>query len=142
MSEIKVDNLNGKTSAGNITVTSEGGAATMQLQQGLAKFWINFTGLTTTSIRDSFNVSSVTDNGTGDTTISYTSSLSAAYNYSMADYTAYYGNLKFASFRGLGGSNKLASSVNVQSGYVSGTGGQLGAEDIGEMNLIIHGDLA
>ena len=37
MSEIKVDTLTGKTSAGDITVTSEGGAATMQLQQGLAK---------------------------------------------------------------------------------------------------------
>jgi hypothetical protein len=37
MSTILVDNLTGKTSAGDITVTSEGGAATMQLQQGLAK---------------------------------------------------------------------------------------------------------
>ena len=31
----------------------------------------------------------------------------------------------------MGGSNKLAGSVNVVSGYVSGTGGQLTAEDIG-----------
>ena len=37
MSEIKVDTLTGKTSAGDITVTSEGGAATQSLQQGLAK---------------------------------------------------------------------------------------------------------
>ncbi len=37
MSTVIADNLTGKTSAGDITVTSEGGAATMQLQQGLAK---------------------------------------------------------------------------------------------------------
>jgi hypothetical protein len=34
------------------------------------------------------------------------------------------------------------ASVNIASGYVSGTGGQLTAEDIGEMNLIMQGDLA
>lgn len=35
----------------------------------LAKAWINFNGTGTIAIRDSFNVSSITDNGTGDTTI-------------------------------------------------------------------------
>jgi len=35
MSTILVDNLTGKTSAGSITVTSEGGAATQSLQQEL-----------------------------------------------------------------------------------------------------------
>ena len=34
MSEIIVDKLTGVGTAGDITVTSEGGAATMQLQQG------------------------------------------------------------------------------------------------------------
>ena len=53
MSEIKVDTLTGKTSAGDITVTSEGGAATMQLQQGLAKVWQNLDGSGTISTRDS-----------------------------------------------------------------------------------------
>ena len=63
MSTILVDNLTGKTSAGDITVTSEGGAATQSLQQGLAKAWINhFEG---TSVNDSLNCTSLTDNGTG-----------------------------------------------------------------------------
>ena len=44
MSTILVDNLTGKTSAGDITVTSEGGAATQSLQQGLAKVWVMFQG--------------------------------------------------------------------------------------------------
>ena len=65
MSEIKVDDLTGKTSAGDITVTSEGGAATMQLQQGLAKLWIQATSAASVSTQGSFNVSSVTDVAAG-----------------------------------------------------------------------------
>ena len=78
---LKVDDLRGNTAAGNITITSEGGAATMQLQQGVAKAWVNFDA-TTTSARDSFNVSSITDNGTGIETTGFTSSMSNA-NYSL-----------------------------------------------------------
>jgi hypothetical protein len=66
MSEIKVDTLNGKTTAGDITVTSEGGAATMQLQQGLAKAFCSIE--LDDTILASLNASSFTDNGTGDIT--------------------------------------------------------------------------
>ena len=78
MSTILVDNLTGKTSAGSITVTSEGGAATQSLQQGLAKAWVNFTTITTTSSNDSLNVSGLVDNGTGQTQVSFVNSMSAA----------------------------------------------------------------
>lgn len=77
MSEIKVDTLTGKTTAGDITVTSEGGAATMQLQQGLAKAWVNFNG-STFGINDSFGVGSMTDNSTGDYTVTFSNALSSA----------------------------------------------------------------
>lgn len=77
MSEIKVDTLTGKTSAGDITVTSEGGAATQSLQQGLAKQWAN-TSADGTTINDSLNVSSLTDNSTGDQTITMTNAMSSA----------------------------------------------------------------
>jgi len=62
---LKVDALQGITAAGDITVTSEGGAATQSLQQGLAKVWIRFNGTGTISINDSFNVSGIVDGGTG-----------------------------------------------------------------------------
>jgi len=65
MSTILVDNLTGKTSAGSITVTSEGGATTQSLQQGLAKAWVNFDGTGTIAARDSLNLSSLTDAGGG-----------------------------------------------------------------------------
>jgi len=48
---------------------------------GLAKAWVNFNGTGTVAIRASFNVSSITDNGTGDYTLNLTTSLVDA-NYS------------------------------------------------------------
>jgi hypothetical protein len=78
MSEIKVDTLTGKTSAGDITVTSEGGAATMQLQQGLAKAWVNLNGTGTIAVRDSNNVTSLADGGSGDVTINFSNAMSNA----------------------------------------------------------------
>jgi len=62
---LKVDDLRGNTSAGDITITSEGGAATMQLQQGVAKAWHKINGSGTISTYDSFNISSIDDDGTG-----------------------------------------------------------------------------
>jgi hypothetical protein len=77
MSTIIADNLTGKTSAGDITVTSEGGAATQSLQQGLAKSWVNFNGTGTIAERDSLNLSSLTDNATGDYDVNLSSSFAA-----------------------------------------------------------------
>ena len=57
------------------TIKSQGtGAPVFQNSSGtekgqLAKAWINFNGTGTIAIRDSFNVSSITDNGTGTTTV-------------------------------------------------------------------------
>lgn len=41
----------------------------------LAKAWVNFNGTGTVAIRDSYNVSSITDNGTGDYTVNYSTAL-------------------------------------------------------------------
>ena len=71
---LKVDDLRGNTAAGDITITSEGGAATMQLQQGLCKAWVGYETVSGTSILDSFNTSSITDNGTGDNSPQWTNS--------------------------------------------------------------------
>ena len=45
----------------------------------ICKAWINFTTITNTVINDSFNVSSLTDNGTGDTTINLTNVMNNTY---------------------------------------------------------------
>ena len=80
---LKVDDLRGNTAAGNITITSEGGSATMQLQQGLIKMWVMFNGSSAPTTADSLNVDSLTDNGSGDYTINRTNAMNNA-NYSTS----------------------------------------------------------
>lgn len=48
----------------------------------LCRAWVNFNGTGTVAIRGSFNVSSITDNGTGDYTVNFTTALPDA-NYSF-----------------------------------------------------------
>ena len=99
MSEIKTDKLTGVSTAGNITVTSEGGSATMQLQQGLAKHFINFDASSgTPTSQDSFGVSTITDTDQGQFAINVTNNYSNA-NYSLAGYA---NNINTNSFHGSG----------------------------------------
>ena len=42
---------------------------------GTAKAWVNFNGTGTVAIRASYNVSSITDNGTGDYTVNFTTAM-------------------------------------------------------------------
>jgi len=74
MSEILVNKLTGTSTAGSILVTGEGNSTTTNLQQGLAKAWINFNGTGTVAVRDSYNISSLTDNNTGLYTLSWSNS--------------------------------------------------------------------
>ena len=69
MATLKTNTLTGTSTAGSIAVTGEGNSTTTNLQQGLVKVWANFQGTDTFGLRDSFNVSSATDNGTGNYTI-------------------------------------------------------------------------
>ena len=45
---------------------------------GSAKAWVNFNGVTTATIRASYNVSSVTRNSTGNYTVNFTNAMSDA----------------------------------------------------------------
>ena len=61
-SELRVDNLKGSTTGGSINVLGEGTSATTNLQQGLAKGWVQFdTGDNPPVADGSFNVASLTD---------------------------------------------------------------------------------
>jgi len=72
---LKVDTITGVSTAGSIAVTGEGNSTTTNLQQGLAKVWINFDGQSTIATRDSHNVTSISDDGTGQFSTSYTSNM-------------------------------------------------------------------
>jgi len=134
MSTILVDNLTGKTSAGSITVTSEGGAATQSLQQGLAKAWVNFNGTGTIAARDSLNVSGLVDNSTGDYTVTMASAMGNA-NYC---YTALGGDTSGSlSVRIENPSNRTTTTIDLLAYNTSST--QI---DMQDMNTLFHGDLA
>jgi len=80
MSEILVDNLTGKTAAGSIVVYGEGGTATTNLQQGLAKAWARIDQNDTPQlILGSFNVTSVTDGGAGETSVNFNNNMNDSF---------------------------------------------------------------
>jgi len=74
MSTLQCTNLQ-DTSGGNSLTTA-------QIYNGAAKAWVNFNGTGTVAIRAQFNVSSITDNGTGDYTVNFTTALADA-NYAF-----------------------------------------------------------
>lgn len=117
-------------SVNGVTLTT-GGSATQFLNgagsyaavDSPVKAWVNFSGTGTVTIRASFNVSSVTDNGVGDYTVNFTTPLADA-NYaitgSCGDYLA-----SGSSPRTVGvdsGTAPTASACRINT-TVAGTGG-------------------
>ena len=74
MSEILVNKLTGTSTAGSILVTGEGNSTTTNLQQGLAKAFCEATDAAV--LRDSSNIASGTDSGTGHYTFAFTNNMS------------------------------------------------------------------
>ena len=79
---LKVNTLTGASTAGSIAVTGEGNSTTTNLQQGLTKMWAHTTQASTYVLDDSFNVSSIADEGTGRTSF-YIANDMANGNYSI-----------------------------------------------------------
>jgi hypothetical protein len=79
--EVARFNSSGNLVLNNALNASSGVLATQNGMTGIAKAWCNFNGTGTVAINGSFNVSSITDNGTGDYTINFTTALPNA-NYS------------------------------------------------------------
>ena len=75
-SELRVNTL--KDASGNNSI------ATSYVAEGSNKAWVNYTGISTTAARDSFNVGSLTDLATGRTQINFTS------NMNNDDYSGHY----------------------------------------------------
>ena len=95
--------------------------------------WVNFNGTGTVAIRASFNVSSITDNGTGDYTVNFTTAMPDA-NYSVAGAgrlgdSATSGAMRVVSINSVGNlsSAMTVSSIRIATQYANAVGG---AEDI------------
>lgn len=61
----------------SLTATSEGGAVTTSIQQGIVKCWLNIDS--SVALQDSLNVGSMTDNATGNFTTNFTNAFNNAY---------------------------------------------------------------
>ena len=75
MATLKTNTLTGTSTAGSIAVTGEGNSTTTNLQQGLAKAWVNYNQSTPATV-DSFSISSVTDSTTGEYKVNISSAFS------------------------------------------------------------------
>lgn len=64
---MKVNGTSGLTFPDTTTLASAG--------QSSVRAWVNFNGTGTPAVRASYNVSSITDNGTGDYTVNFTTAL-------------------------------------------------------------------
>ena len=132
MSTIKTNTLTGTTSAGSIVVTGEGGSTTTNLQQGLAKAWAAFDGSGTVEIDDSNNIASITDNGTGDYTLTITNDMANA-NYAPVSSCQFNGT----SPDFVGAVSKAVGSTEFHAAHDDGN-----LTDMNDLYASWHGDLA
>ncbi len=100
---------------------------------GSAKAWVNFNGTGTVAIRDSLNVSSLTDGGAG--TYSYTVSNSFANTNFSCQGTSHAVGAAWMLFP-----QTLADSTSTARFYVVNSA--VGASDASQCDGTIHGDLA
>ena len=130
-STLKINTLTGVTTAGSIAVTAEGNSTTTNLQQGLAKQWFNNSA--GSSPRDSLNVSSITDNQTGDDSYALTNNMAnddyASITAGWRDHDAYHACAE----------NLISTSANRCRSFTRG-GSTL--VDSGYKAVAVHGDLA
>ena len=128
-SELRVNTL--KDASGNNSI------ATSFVAQGSAKSWLSLDGTATfdssdTEIRDSFNVDSTVDNGTGDYTLSYTSSMNNA-NYSA---------VCFAGVKNVLTAQERLHTISASSYRVEMNEDNSSVGDSSHVMVAIHGDLA
>ena len=132
-SQLKVDTLTGVTTAGSIVVTGEGNSTTTNLQQGLAKCWANTEQASSYSTRDSFNLSSIADGGTGKTQLTFANAFANA-NHAT---TAMASNLNNFVGNDIEAAAQATTTVNLCS-----VDGSNSLEDASVLTSSTHGDLA
>lgn len=126
MSTLKVDTIQ--------NVAGGSASTPLQLEQGRAKAWVNFNGTGTVAIRDSYNVSSITDNSTGDYTINFTTAFLNANYASVA-----MGKRALTSTDSIL-SISTASVPTTSALRIVGTNGAAGADDFEYVCVAVFGD--
>jgi hypothetical protein len=124
--------INGGTDA-SLTLTSDGRG----LSQFTAKVWANLNGNGTIALRDSHNISSVTDNGTGDYTFTFSNAMA---NTNYAALCTSYNGTSSGDFQDVDHIINATGNVRVKNGYVSGTDSSMSAHNVLACQIVIFGD--
>ena len=134
----------GKIIADQIQSTTAGTLDTKYVVDGSAKAWVNFVGTGTVSISNSLNVASLTDNGTGDYSVSFSSSM-ANTNWSSQVDTNYEALGNHSIFRATNNSARTKTTSQVQlsgKNYRHSVSDRNNPLDVSELMNTINGDLA
>lgn len=126
MSEIRATTISDAAGTGPISLTG----------QSAAKAWVNFNGTGTIATRDSFNVASLTDDGTGQYTVNISSNM-ANDDFAALNYTSGSTGSSQTAFNNhfLGGNGNAVGSFKM-SAYAAAF------EDSDVVMATVHGDLA
>ena len=113
-------------------------ALTNETNPMLAKVWILFNGTGTIAIINSYNVTSITDNGTANYTVTFTNAFDAAENYSPVGMAGRTGGAMFCCLHQTDATtDMLSTSVHLQTQDANNT-----AQDCARVSIAIHGDPA
>ena len=132
MSTLFVDTITAKNGTGPATLT----------KQSAAKTWCAFNTVTNHSTFDSFNTSGLTDNGSGDTTISYTSNMAAAKSYTVTGVMADASDVTNFVYSSQPKQDDSVATGSVRVVHVYAGASSAGVGDIAYVCNVIHGDLA
>ena len=116
------------------TIQSTGGGAATLTKQSAAKAWITYKGTDTNAIMESFNMSGVVDNGTGDYTMSFTNSMNTS-EYNLVVGTE---RLEDNNSPGFTGFETTGTGSYIHNNWNSG----FGVSDMFRTYSQVHGDLA
>ena len=97
MSTLRTNALEGVDAKNSITIVAgAGNITTTNVQEGLGKSWCNFDGTAgSVSFADSFNMSGLTDNATGDFTVTFANDMANA-TYANAIASTFFNHVKDA----------------------------------------------
>ena len=126
----------GKIIADTLEHSTAGSIATNYVVDGSAKVWVNFNGIGTIAARDSLNTSSISDNGTGDYTVTMSNAMADA-NYGMSGTAGRNANDGAFLTNPIGSYSNTTTTHRIRGLYADGA-----AIDMNMMSNDIKGDLA
>ena len=138
MATLKTNTLTGTSTAGSIAVTGEGGSTTTNLQQGLVKAFASIEGQESTATTlDTFNIGTLTDDGTGRYSVSLTNNAANA-NYCTPTCSSYTGGAGAEGFIHTSEKSQCTTSaMEIQTARDNG-----GYADSDKAQITLVGDLA